>query len=79
MRSLIPRKCNLIALTATANLATRKMVMKNLEMNHCYVMALNPNKVNICYAVEQKPDDLMSVFGQIILHIQEHSVLQNVR
>ena len=74
MRSLIPRKCNLMALTATANLATRKIVMKNLEMNHCYVMALNPNKVNICYAVEQKPDDLMSVFGQIILHIQEHGV-----
>ena len=62
MRSLIPRNCNLMALTATANLATRNMVINSLEMCGCYVLALNPNKVNIRYAVEEKPVDLMSIY-----------------
>ena len=37
VRSLFPRGTNLLALTATANLSTRKMVIANLEMHGCYV------------------------------------------
>ena len=74
MRSLVPRNCNLMALTATANLATRKVVIDSLEMNNCYILAQNPNKVNIFYAVEHKPADIMSVFGRMIEHIQRNGV-----
>lgn len=63
-----------MALTATANLGTCKVVIKCLEMGCCHVVATNPNKVNIFYAVEEKPVDLMCAFGPIIDHIQEHGI-----
>ena len=74
IRSLIPRNCNFMALTATANLSTRKVVIKSLEMHKCYVLVRNPNKVNIRYAVEEKPGELMSLFGSVIDYVQEHGV-----
>ena len=66
LRSLMPRNCNIMALTATANLATRKKVISNFEMNNCYVLAQNPNKVNIFYEVQHKPSDLMCVFREMV-------------
>ena len=74
LRSLMPRNCNIMALTATANLATRKKVISNLEMSSCYVLAQNPNKVNIFYEVQHKPSDLMCVFRRMIEDIQKNGV-----
>ena len=36
IRSLLPKWTNIMALTATANLATQKMVIQSLEMNGYY-------------------------------------------
>ena len=58
-----------MALTATANLATRKMVLRSLEMNGCYIKARNPNKSNIRYTVTEKPVDLLTVVKPIVKHV----------
>ena len=71
IRSLIPRKTNLMALTATANLATRKMIICSLEMHGCYIKAQNPNKRNIQYIVAEKPHDLMKMIRPIVCHVRE--------
>ena len=60
-----------MALTATANLATRKVVIRSLEMNGCYIKARNPNKRNIRYTVAEKPHDLMTVIKPIVKHVIE--------
>jgi len=44
IRSLLPKKINLMALTATSNLDTRRMVLRSLEMHGCYIKAQNRNK-----------------------------------
>ena len=69
--SLIPRKTNLMALTATANLTTRKMIIRSLEMHGCYIKAQNPNKRNIRYIVAEKPHDLMKMIRPIVGQVCE--------
>ena len=63
-----------MALTATANLATRRVVIDSLEMRGCYVLALNPNKINICYSVAEKPSDFKTVFVPLVEHIKQLGV-----
>ena len=55
-----------MALTATATIRTRKVIMKSLEMRCCHVLARNPNKINIRYAVQLKPSDPLSIFCPFI-------------
>ena len=45
-----------MALTATANLATRRMIIKNLKMHGCYLKSKNPNRANIH---RKNPPDIM--------------------
>ena len=71
VRSLFPRGTNLLALTATANLSTMKMVIANLEMRGCYVKSRNPNRSNIQYIVLEKPSDMMEAFTNVIAHVSE--------
>ena len=71
IRSLMPKWTNLMALTATANLATRKIVIRSLEMHGCYIKARNPNKRNIHYMVAEKPRDLMTVIKPIVKNVIE--------
>lgn len=59
-----------MALTATANLSTRKMVIQSLEMHRCYIKARNPNKTNIRYTVAEKPSEIISVVQPIIEHVR---------
>lgn len=68
IRSLVPRNTNVMALTATANLGTREVVIKSLEMKGCFVLAQNPNKTNIYYEVAEKTD-IDSVVKPIIAHV----------
>lgn len=61
IRSLLPKKTNVMALTATASIKTRKIVVESLEMRSCHIIAKNPNKLNIRYVVLPKPSDQMVV------------------
>jgi len=71
IRSLLPKKTNLMALTATSNLATRRMVIRSLEMHGCYIKAQNPNKPNIRYMVAEKPSDLMKMIKPLVDEVRE--------
>jgi ATP-dependent DNA helicase RecQ len=71
IRSVVPRGVNLMALTATANLGTRKMVIGNLEMHGCYIKARNPNRANIQYIVAEKSPDITAVFSPIVSQMRD--------
>lgn len=68
VRSLLPKNTNLMALTATANLKTREMVVKSLDMKGCFVLSQNPNKTNIYYEVVKKTD-MDTVIRPIVEHV----------
>lgn len=55
-----------MALTATANIKTRKVIIESLEMRCCHVLAKNPNKLNIHYAVVPKPSNPIEIFYPFI-------------
>lgn len=69
IRSLLPKNTNVMALTATANVRTRKVIIESLEMKCCHVLFKNPNKLNIRYSVFQKPQDPINVFRPFISDI----------
>ena len=60
-----------MAHTATANLATRKMVIRSLEMSGCYIKAKNPNKRNILYTVAEKPNNHLTIVEPIVKNVIE--------
>ena len=55
IRSLLPHKTNIMALTATANVTTQANVLKCLEMVHPYIISEIPNNPNLFLAVLPKP------------------------
>ncbi len=55
VRSLIPRHVYMMALTATATVATRKAILRRLRMKRSIVVAVTPNKGNLTYEVKDKP------------------------
>ena len=61
IRSLLPKNTNVMALTATANVDTRKVVIHSLEMQSCYVLAKNPNQLNIRYSTFNKPANPLTI------------------
>ena len=71
IRSLVPRSTNVMALTATANLATRKIVIQSLEMRGCYIKSRNPNRSNSQYMVAEKPCDITKVIRPIVNEVCE--------
>ncbi len=54
MRSLFPRNVQMMALTATATVATRRKIISSLNMVGCLVISRNPWKPNIHYVVKPK-------------------------
>lgn len=66
IRSLLPKRTNVMALTATANVRTRKLILDSLEMRCCHILARNPNKLNIRYSVVVKPTDPINIFRPYI-------------
>lgn len=68
IRSILPSATNVMALTATANLKTREIVVRCLDMKGCFILSHNPNKVNIYYEVTRKTD-LESVIQPIVEHV----------
>ena len=53
VRSIIPEKINIMALTATATRSLRKSVKKTLGMKNTVVVELSPDKPNIFLSVEE--------------------------
>ena len=65
MRSLIPSHVHVMALTATATVATRDTVVKILGMNSPTIVSASPDKPNICYAVREK-GNIEEVFSPLL-------------
>lgn len=62
MRSLVEKKVPVIALTATATLATREVIMNDLCMANCAQIIINPDKQNVKYSVENGRKDTCDNF-----------------
>ena len=63
-----------MALTATATKATREFVQKSLCMTNCSVIQKLPNRLNIKYTVQPKPDDMVVALSHTIDNIAENGV-----
>ena len=70
----MPKNVNLMALTATANLATRTVVIESLDMQGCHLICKIPNKPNIFYSVFEKPDSYLDMLQSIIDDLCTHGV-----
>ena len=51
IRSVIPDEVHVIALTATATIETRSIIIRSLNMVKPLVVSLHPGKSNISYSV----------------------------
>ena len=69
LRSLVPKKVNMLALTATATTETFYTITKRLGMDNTSLVALPPNRDNITYEVHPKleVDELASSLGHSLL------------
>lgn len=65
IRSIFPNNVNVMALTATASYSTQQLITKSLSMFNCYTISKIPNKLNIKYIVQSKPDDVSSCIKHI--------------
>ena len=67
-RSIVPANTNVIALTATASLHTRKIILDSLCMkSEPFVLTRIPNKLNIFYSIATKPAQILDVIRPIII------------
>ena len=66
IRSLLPTNTNVMALTATANVDTRKTVIRSLEMQSCYVLAKDPNQLNIRFSTLIKPSNPLIIVQPLL-------------
>lgn len=73
-RSIIPRNVNVMALTATASKATRKVIQENLCMFNCCEILKPPNKLNIKYTVQRKPKDPLDVVRPLVADVRSKGV-----
>ena len=74
VRSIVPKDVNLIALTATASLITKKVILKSLCMDteKTFILTKVPNKLNICYRVTTKPDEKKDMLMPVVLDIKQN-------
>lgn len=66
IRALMPPNTNLLALTATASLSTRKSITKSLEMTGCKVVAKIPNNLNIRFSLLPMPSSPQRILDPLI-------------
>ena len=74
VRSIIPKSVNCMALTATATVAARREIIANLCMQDCYEVVRSPNKLNMKYSVELKPEDALTAFLPLIESVENYGV-----
>ena len=71
VRSIIPNSVKLMALTATATKSTRYSICQILGMTEPSIVAVTPNRSNICYSVEKKEGDTEQTFTVLVDEIRE--------
>ena len=71
MRSLIPEKVRVMALTATATRSSRQDICKILQLVKPAIVAISPNKPNIKYAVKANPGTLEETFANLVEELQQ--------
>ena len=72
IRALTPPNTNLMALTATASLSTRKSITKTLEMTDCKVVARVPNNLNTRFALLPIPTSPQRILDPLIKELIQH-------
>ncbi|CAB4041556.1 Hypothetical predicted protein, partial [Paramuricea clavata] len=73
MRSLL-KKIPILALTATATLATKNKIVRALEMDTCEVINQSPNRKNTAYSVQAVTGGAHQTFGPITKELKEKTV-----
>ena len=66
VRSLIPTDVNIMALTATATVQTRKAICKTLGMVAPILVVESPNKPHIKYSIVLNPGTLEETFAPLV-------------
>ena len=66
VRSIIPSCVKVMALTATATVNTRRTVCRVLGMIQPSIVAVSPNRVNICYSVHKKDGTIEERFAPLV-------------
>ena len=66
IRSLIPSKCNIMALTATATDVTRSTIFKVLNMVNPVMITHSPDKSNLFYCVLSTDELITQVFSPLL-------------
>ena len=66
LRSLVEKKVPVIALTATATQQTREIIMKDLSMENCTQIIVDPNKKNVKYSVENGCKEICDNFKWLL-------------
>ena len=74
VRSIIPNSVKLMALTATATKSTRHSICRILGMTEPSIVAVTPNRSNICYSVEKKAGGIDQTFAKLVDEIREKRV-----
>lgn len=77
VRSLIPPHVHILALTATATKATRKIVMKRLSMKSSEIVSVTPDKPNLIYLVQDKPNTIEDAVSPLIEKLRLHQLPSN--
>lgn len=72
VRSIIPNSVKLMALTATATRSTRSSICQILGMSEPSIIAVTPNRSNICYSVAKKSEgDIEQIFTLLADELRE--------
>ena len=79
IRSIVPRRVRLMALTATATLSTRKFIIKNLNMQGTAIVYVPPLKKNITYFVADKPiGGISEAFQPIVDRLKRERTMNRI-
>lgn len=79
IRSIVPRRVHLMALTATATLSTRKFIIKNLNMQNTVIVYVSPLKHNITYHVADKPTGgIPEAFQPVVDRLKQERAMDRI-
>ena len=72
LRSMVPRKIPVVALTATATASTRSAIVKSLGLNNPAIVIKSPRRENIKYVVmKTKEKDIVKTFKWKLEEVRE--------
>ena len=75
IRSLLPRRTNIMALTATANVTTQQKIIKSLEMKEVIRICKMPNVPNLFLSVVRKHKcEISQVVTPIVSEIAKNGI-----